>query len=73
MSSAVLERIAEQPQKLDLVLVSPAPKVAEKELLDPHPLLPVFVAAAISLVLAGMFVGAILVGLALRHSGIMAP
>jgi hypothetical protein len=73
MSSAVLERIVEQPQKLDLVLVSPAPKVAEKELLDPHPLLPVFVAGAISLVLAGMFVGSILAWIALRHSGVMAP
>jgi hypothetical protein len=73
MSSAVLERVVEQPQKLDLVLVSPAAKVAEKELSDPHPLLPVFVAGAISLVLAGMFVGSILAWIALRHSGVMAP
>jgi len=73
MSSAILERVVEQPRRLDLVLVSPAPPVAEKEPWDPHPLLPVFVTGAISLMLAGMFVGSILVWLALRHSGVMAP
>jgi hypothetical protein len=73
MSSAVLERVVEQPRKPDLVLVNPAPAVTEKELWDPHPLLPVFVVGAISFMLAGMFVGSILVWLALRHSGVMAP
>jgi hypothetical protein len=72
MSTAILERVAEQTRKPDLVLVSPAPVVAEKEPWDPHPLLPVFVAGAISLMLAGLFVGSILLGLALRHSGVMA-
>ena len=76
MSTAILERVVEQPRKPDLVkpdlvLVSPAP-IAEKEPLDPHPLLPVFIAGAISLMFAGLFVGSILLGLALRHSGIMA-
>ena len=71
MSTAILERVVEQARKSDLVLVSPA--LAEKEPWDPHPLLPVFVAGAISLMLAGMFVGSILLGLALRHSGVMAP
>ena len=72
MSSAVLERI-EQPRKLELVTVTPEPQVPEKELVDPHPLLPVFIAGAIALTLAVMFVGSVLAWLALRHTGIMAP
>jgi len=72
MSTAVLERIAEQP-KADLVLVSPSPSAGEKTWEDPHPLLPVFVAGAISLVLAMTFIGSILAWLALRHTGVMAP
>lgn len=72
MSTAVMERIAEQPKKADLVLVSPSPSASEKTWEDPHPLLPVFVAGAISLILAVTFVGSILAWLALRHSGVMA-
>jgi hypothetical protein len=45
----------------------------KKKCSDPHPLLPVFVAGAISAVLAGSFIGTVLICLALRHSGIMAP
>jgi hypothetical protein len=73
MSSAVLERIVEQPRKLDLVAVPPEPRAQEKELADPYPLLPVVIAGAISLTLAVMFVGSILAWLALRHTGVMAP
>jgi hypothetical protein len=79
MSSAVLERIVEQPGKLELVAVpaghpvTSQPEAIEKELADPHPLLPVFIAGAISITLAAMFVGSILAWLALRHTGIMAP
>jgi hypothetical protein len=73
MSTAVVERIAEQPKKADLVLVNPSPSASEKTWEDPHPLLPVFVAGAISLVLAVTFIGSILAWLALRHSGVMAP
>jgi len=72
MSSAVMERIVEQPKNLDLVTISPAPEVVENKWSDPHPLLPVFVAGAISLVAATTFVGSILAWLALRHSGVMA-
>jgi hypothetical protein len=71
MSTAVVERIAEQPKKADLVLVS-APPIPE-ESWDPHPLLPVFVAGAVSLILSITFIGSILGWLALRHSGVMAP
>lgn len=73
MSTAVVERIAEQPKKADLVLVSPRPEPIAEEAGDPHPLLPVVMAGAISLVLAVTFVGSILAWLALRHTGVMAP
>ena len=73
MSTAVMERIAEQPQKADLVLVSPSPSVPEQTWEDPNPLLPVFIAGAISLIVSVTFIGSILAWLALRHSGVMAP
>ena len=73
MSTAVVERIAEQPQKADLVLVSEPPKTAAEGAWDPHPLVPVFIAGAISLILAATFIGSIVAWLALRHSGVMAP
>ena len=72
MSSVVLERIVEQPKKLDLVAISAAPEVAENKWSDPHPLHPVFVAGPISHLASTMFVGSILAWLALRHSGVMA-
>jgi hypothetical protein len=73
MSTAVVERIAEQPKNADLVLVSQPPEAVTAEEWDPHPLVPVFVAGVISLVLAVTFVGSILAWLALRHTGVMAP
>ena len=73
MSTAVVERIAEQPKKADLVLLSPSPSVAEKTWEDPHPLLPIFIAGAISLILSVAFIGSILAWLTLRHTGVMAP
>lgn len=74
MSTAVVERIAEERPKLNLVTAKPAPAVYEKtEQWDPHPLLPIFIAGAVSLLLAVTFIGSILAWLALRHSGVMAP
>ncbi|HZD93641.1 MAG TPA: hypothetical protein VE133_05260 [Candidatus Sulfotelmatobacter sp.] len=79
MSTAVLERVIGQPETLELVAAAPAPQVLEAPkasraaFSDPHPLLPVFVAGAISLVLTGTFIGAVLIWLATRHSGILAP
>ena len=73
MSTAVVERIAEQPKKADLVLLSPALNPATEEAWDPHPLVPVFIAGAISLILSVGFIGSILAWLALRHTGVMAP
>ena len=73
MSTAVVERIAERP-KLDLVPAPPKLQVYdETEQWDPHPLIPVFVAGAVSLVLSLAFIGSIVAWLALRHSGVMAP
>jgi hypothetical protein len=73
MSTAVLERIVERPRSLELV-ASPAPQPAEAAAAvfsDPHPLLPVFIAGAIALVLAGAFIGSVLIWLAVRNSGIL--
>jgi hypothetical protein len=58
MSSAVMERIAEERPKLDLISTKPAPKVQEEAgQSDPHPLIPVFVAGAVSLILSITFIG----------------
>ena len=79
MSSAVLEKIVEQPRKAELIVTPGERRVTtqadaiEKEPEDPHPLLPVLIAGAISLALSAMFVGSILAWIALRHSGVMAP
>jgi hypothetical protein len=72
MSTAVVERIAEERPKLDLVPLKPA-IYESTEQWDPHPLIPVVVAGAVSLVLALAFIGSVLAWLALRHSGVMAP
>lgn len=73
MSSAAVERVVEQPPKLDLVSPKPAPAIDEEAQWDPHPLIPVFVAGTVSLLLSLTFIGSILAWLALRHSGVMAP
>jgi hypothetical protein len=74
MSTVAVERVVEQRPKLDLVPPRPAPMVYEEtEQWDPHPLIPVFVAGAVSLILSLTFIGSILAWLALRHSGVMAP
>ena len=73
MSSAAVEKIAERP-KLDLAPAPPKPQVYdETEQWDPHPLIPVFVAGVVSLVLSLALIGSIVAWLALRHSGVMAP
>jgi hypothetical protein len=74
MSSVAVEITTEERPKLDLVPAKPAPQVyGETELWDPHPLLPVFIAGAVSLILSLTFTGSILAWLALRHTGVMAP
>ena len=73
MSTAVSEpsihqKIIEQPIGLELVSASQGPTL--EEFADPHPLLPVFFAAAFALLLAGTFVGSIVIWLVLRNSGV---
>jgi hypothetical protein len=72
MSSAAVERVVEHPRKFDVVPSMPMIH-EETEEWDPHPLLPVFVAMAVSLAISVTFIGTILAWLALRHSGVMAP
>jgi hypothetical protein len=77
MSTAVVERVIaqpdfEQPAVPDRSFAGPAAAAPKKEIDDPHPLLPVFVAGAIALALSVGFVGSIVAGLLLRNSGIMA-
>jgi hypothetical protein len=77
MSTAVLEPIIKQPVvagPATLAAAAPAPVVIEEEKWsDPHPLVPVFIAGAISLVLSITSMGAFLMWLAVRHSGVVAP
>ena len=78
MGSAVMERTIEQTEIHGLNAVRSAPDEPEsvgtqKELADPHPLVPVFIAGVLSLAAAVMFVGSILAWIALHHSGVMAP
>ncbi len=72
MSSAVLERVIEAQKPLELVSSVPQ-STAERQSADTHPLLPVFIAGAISLVIATIFIGSVLMWLAMRHTGVMAP
>lgn len=74
MSSVAVKKVVEQRPKLDLVPPKPVPTVHDETVeWDPHPLIPVFVAGAVSLILSLTFIGSILAWLALRHSGVMAP
>jgi len=73
MSTAVLEPIVEQPVAAQPIAAVPAAEAAEPQWSDPHPLLPVFIAGAISMMLSVGSIGAFLVWLAVRHSGVMAP
>ncbi len=73
MSTAVLEPVVEQPRQVEFTAAPAQPVKALKPFYDPHPLLPVFIAGAISLLLSGAFIGSVLIWLAVRHSGTMAP
>ncbi len=75
MSTALLERIVEQRVVAKPAMITPiaAAAVEEEKWSDPHPLLPVFIAGAISAVVSIAFIGSILIWLAVRHGGVMAP
>jgi hypothetical protein len=65
-------QVQEAPPSPQVRLVPQKPQAAAPEF-DPHPLLTVGVAMAIAAVGAFAFVGSIVLLLALRHSGVMAP
>jgi hypothetical protein len=71
MSAALVEPIVQSPKTLSLV---PSPIQAERSeaAVDPHPLLTVFIAGCIAMTGAVLFLGTILMWLALRHTGIEA-
>lgn len=81
MSSATLvEPVVESPKTIvesrkTLAVVPARPQLepAEQAASDPHPLLTVGIAMVIAFAGAAAFVGSILMWLALRHSGVMAP
>ena len=76
MTAALAEPIVQSPESSTepLTLVLPPIKTDPGEArADRHPLLPVFVAAGIAMAGALLFVGSILMWLALRHTGINAP
>ena len=64
-TTVAFELVTESP------VVSPAPE--ETTFLDDHPLVPVFVIGAISLVLSVATVASIVFWLAIRYSGVLAP
>jgi hypothetical protein len=71
MSAAIAEPVVQRPKPLTLVPPSIASKPQEASA-DRYPLLPVFVAGGIAMAGALVFVGSILMWLALRHTGINA-
>lgn len=71
MSAAIAEPVVQSPKTLTLVPPSMASEPKEASA-DRSPLLPVLVAGGIAMTGALVFVGCILMWLALRHTGINA-
>jgi hypothetical protein len=65
--------IAESPKTVPAVPAGVQPERAEPEAADPHPLVPVFLIGGMALIGALAFVGSIVIWLALRYSGVLAP
>ena len=70
---AVVEVVEEHSSAPSLVVVRAKPAENEQGFLDEHPLVPVFIAGIVALVLSSAMIGSILLWLSLRHSGVMAP
>jgi hypothetical protein len=83
MTAALVEPVVEHPKTavesrkpVSPLLVVPAralPEGAGKLFIDANPLVPVFVIGGMALIGALAFVGLIVMWLALRHSGVLAP
>ena len=71
MTAALAQPIVREPKPLTLV-PTPAESAPKPAPADRNPLLPVFIAGGIAMAGALMFVGTILMWLALRHTGINA-
>jgi hypothetical protein len=69
LSEAVDERLT--PPSLSVVPQKPA--ASDQGTIDPHPLLPVFIAGFIALAISSVMIGSILLWLAFRDSGVLAP
>ena len=72
-TAAVVETIDERPSPSTLVVATPEAAKTDEGFLDQHPLVPVFIAGFFALALSSAMVGSIVLWLALRHSGVMAP
>ena len=81
MTAALVERVIESPKIegrkpiMPVLVISDRvpPGGEEKPFIDAHPLVPVFVIGGIALIGALAFVSSIVMWLALRYSGVMAP
>jgi hypothetical protein len=83
MSAALVESLAESAKTAvksrqpaysgTAVQLRVSSETAQSEAADPHPLVPVFLIGSMALIGALAFVGSILIWLALRNSGVLAP
>jgi hypothetical protein len=72
-TAALAERAEERPNQPSLAVVPLKPVENEERAIDQHPLVPVFVAGFIALALSSAMIGSILLWLAFRDSGVLAP
>lgn len=72
-TAAVVETVEERPSSSTLAVVTPKAPEKSGRFFDQHPLVPVFIAGFFALALSGAMVGTIVLWLALRQSGVMAP
>jgi len=74
MSSAALaEAVEERLTPPKSMVVPQKPVERDQGATDEHPLLPVFVAGFIALAISSVMIGSILLWLAFRDSGVLAP
>lgn len=74
MSAAVMAQgVEERLNPGSLVIVQEKPAESVRQRVDAHSLVPVFVAGFIALAISSAVIGSILLWLALRDSGVLAP
>lgn len=72
-AAAVAQGVEERLNPGSLVVVPEKPAESGRQRVDAHSLVPVFVAAFIALAISSAMIGSILLWLALRESGVLAP